>query len=77
MILLVLLMPALMMAFIFAMDALEDHLFPRPRATDDGKLQPPTHKRDPPDSARPTDAAGLEGMPRVLLMAADAPGVNE
>ncbi|MFD5271554.1 hypothetical protein [Streptomyces sp. NPDC058335] len=35
MILLALLVPALMMAFLFAMDALEDHLFPRPTTADD------------------------------------------
>lgn len=34
-ILLALLVPALMMAFLFAMDALENLLFPRPTATDD------------------------------------------
>lgn len=35
MILLALLVPALMMAFLFAMDALENLLFPRPTAEDD------------------------------------------
>ncbi|MEU1003786.1 hypothetical protein [Streptomyces tibetensis] len=48
MILLALLVPALMMAFLFAMDALEDHLFPHPPAAEDGKLQPPTYMRAPP-----------------------------
>lgn len=41
MILLALLMPALMMAFLFAMDALENLLFPRPAATDDSAALPP------------------------------------
>ncbi|KOG33051.1 membrane protein [Streptomyces resistomycificus] len=35
MILLALLVPALMMAFLFGMDALENLLFPRPAAADD------------------------------------------
>ncbi len=35
MILLALLMPALMMALLFGMDALENHLFPCPAAADD------------------------------------------
>jgi hypothetical protein len=34
-ILLALLVPALMMALLFGMDALETHLFPRPAAADD------------------------------------------
>jgi hypothetical protein len=34
-ILLALLVPALMMAFLFAMDAFEEHLFPRLTAADD------------------------------------------
>jgi hypothetical protein len=34
-ILLALLVPALMMVLLFAMDAVEEHLFPRPSAADD------------------------------------------
>ncbi|WP_010040436.1 MULTISPECIES: hypothetical protein [Streptomyces] len=37
MILLALLVPVLMMALLFAMDALEEHLFPRPPAADEVK----------------------------------------
>ncbi|MFI6931630.1 hypothetical protein [Streptomyces sp. NPDC050287] len=37
--LLALLVPALMMAFLLAMDALEDLLFPRPKAADDERTQ--------------------------------------
>ncbi|MDQ0578490.1 hypothetical protein QF030_000668 [Streptomyces rishiriensis] len=37
MILLALLVPALMLAFLCAMDALEDHLFPRPATADDAR----------------------------------------
>ena len=37
MILLALLVPALMMALLFGMDALENLLFPSPAAADDGK----------------------------------------
>jgi hypothetical protein len=39
-ILLALLVPALMMAFLFAMDTLEDLLFPRPTATHDVTAAP-------------------------------------
>ncbi len=37
MILLALLLPARMLAFLCAMDAFEDHLFPRPTTADDAR----------------------------------------
>ncbi|MCL7429793.1 hypothetical protein [Streptomyces sp. YS415] len=51
--LLALLVPALMMAFLFAMDALENLLFPRTTATDDVRRVHPVPSDRSPSSHPP------------------------
>jgi hypothetical protein len=47
MLVLALLMPILMMAFLFALDALEDLLFPLPASADDESLTADVQDRSP------------------------------
>ncbi|OEJ28843.1 hypothetical protein AR457_34175 [Streptomyces agglomeratus] len=68
MILLVLLVPALMMAFLFAMDALEELLFPRLTAV--GEVSPPA---DGIQVRSPDNATG-RSTPRELCGPADSVG---
>jgi hypothetical protein len=59
-ILLALLVPALMLAFLFAMDALEDLLFPHPAATHDVTAATDASSRDNPQEAIQPSASQLQ-----------------
>ncbi|MFD3843435.1 hypothetical protein ACFWWC_45605 [Streptomyces sp. NPDC058642] len=60
MILLALLVPVLMMAFLFAMDALENLLFPRPTATPDVTAATDASSRDNPQEVIQPPASQLQ-----------------